>query len=152
MSWPALGNEESKSWGLQRKAVKHGLNQLEKVGLIRVYHAIGSAPRVDILSWTGSTANKHSKRLKKLFQQAVRAKLLSESPAADQRIGPEVNRTRDFYIDRATASKVLSQCDPEWALIFGLCRFAGFRCPTEVLGLTWQDVDGPALSPGPKRS
>ena len=88
-----------------------------------------------------STANKHSKRLKKLFQQAVRAKLLSESPAADQRIGPEVNRTRDFYIDRATASKVLSQCDPEWALIFGLCRFAGFRCPTEVLGLTWQDVD-----------
>ena len=88
-----------------------------------------------------STANKHAKRVKKLFAQAVRAKLISESPAADQRIGPEVNRERDFYIDRATATKVLAKCDTEWALIFGLCRFAGFRCPTEVLALTWQDVD-----------
>ncbi len=88
-----------------------------------------------------STANKHAKLVKKLFAQAVRAKLLSDSPAADQRIGPEVNRERDFYIDRATATKVLSKCNSEWALIFGLCRFAGFRCPTEVLALTWQDVD-----------
>ena len=23
----------------------------------------------------------------------------------------------------------------EWALSFGLCRYAGFRCPTEVVGL-----------------
>ena len=88
-----------------------------------------------------STANKHAKRVKKLFAQAVRAKLISASPAADQRIGPEVNRERDFYIDRATATKVLAECDTEWALIFGLCRFAGFRCPTEVLALTWDDVD-----------
>ena len=28
----------------------------------------------------------------------------------------------------------------EWALIFGLCRYAGFRCPTEVVGLQWSDV------------
>ena len=88
-----------------------------------------------------STANKIVKRVKHLFAQAVRAKLLSESPASDQKVGPEVNRARDFYIDRATATKVLEQCDTEWALIFGLCRFAGFRCPTEVLGLTWADVD-----------
>jgi len=88
-----------------------------------------------------SSANKHAKRVKKLFAQAVRAKLISESPSADQRIGPEVNRTRDYYIDRATAKKVLDVCDVEWGLIFGLCRFAGFRCPTEVLGLTWADID-----------
>lgn len=88
-----------------------------------------------------STANKIAKRVKQLFAQAVRAKLLAESPAADQRIGPEVNRERDHYIDRATATKVLAECDTEWALIFGLCRFGGLRCPTEVLGLKWSDVD-----------
>ncbi|MFO0013696.1 MAG: tyrosine-type recombinase/integrase [Planctomycetota bacterium] len=88
-----------------------------------------------------SSANKHAKRIKKLFAQAVRAKLLSESPAADQKIGPEVNRERDHYIDRNTVAKVLDECDTEWALIFGLCRFAGLRCPTEVLGLKWSDVD-----------
>ncbi len=88
-----------------------------------------------------SSANKHAKRIKKLFAQAVRAKLLSESPAADQRIGPEVNRERDFYVDRSTTERILAECDTEWALIFGLCRYAGLRCPTEVLGLKWSDVD-----------
>ncbi len=88
-----------------------------------------------------SSANKHAKRIKKLFAQAVRAKLLSESPSADQRIGPEVNRARDFYIDRPTVQRVLDGCDTEWAMIFGLCRYAGLRCPTEVLGLKWSDID-----------
>ena len=88
-----------------------------------------------------SSANKHAKRIKTLFAQAVRAKLLSESPAADQRIGPEVNRERDHYIDHATTTKILDGCDTEWAVIFGLCRFAGLRCPTEVLNLKWSDVD-----------
>ncbi|MEI8213632.1 MAG: phage integrase SAM-like domain-containing protein [Planctomycetota bacterium] len=88
-----------------------------------------------------SSANKHAKRIKKLFAQAVRAKLLVESPSADQRIGPEVNRARDFYIDRKTTNTVLEGCDTEWGLIFGLCRYAGLRCPTEILGLTWADVD-----------
>ncbi len=88
-----------------------------------------------------SSANKHAKRIKTLFAQAVRAKLLSESPAADQRIGPEVNRERDHYIDHTTTTKILDGCDTEWAVIFGLCRFAGLRCPTEVLNLKWSDVD-----------
>jgi integrase len=88
-----------------------------------------------------ATANKIAKRVKQLFAQAVRAKLLVESPAADQRIGPEVNRERDFYVDRSTTERILAECDTEWALIFGLCRYAGLRCPTEVLGLKWSDVD-----------
>jgi integrase len=88
-----------------------------------------------------STANKIAKRIKQLFAQAVRAKLLTESPAADQRIGPEVNRGRDHYIDHNTTAKILEKCDTEWAVIFGLCRYAGMRCPTEVLGLKWSDVD-----------
>ena len=36
-------------WGLQRKAVKCGLDELEKAGLVQVDRSIGSAPRVDIL-------------------------------------------------------------------------------------------------------
>ncbi len=92
-----------------------------------------------------ATANKHAKRVKKMFAQAVRARLLCTLPAADQKIGAEVNRERDYYIDNLTSQKLLKQCrdglQPEWALIFGLCRYAGFRCPSEVLGLTWADVN-----------
>lgn len=88
-----------------------------------------------------ATANKHAKRVKKLFAEAVRDRLLRVSPADDQKIGGEVNRARDAYVTRQMAAAVLGQCDQEWALIFGLCRFVGFRCPTEVLALRWQDVD-----------
>lgn len=97
------------------------------------------------LGYAESTANKHAKRIKKLFAQAVRGKLIADSPAADQKIGGEVNRSRDHYIDASTITKILkhfeTESQTEWALIFGLCRFAGFRCPTEVLGLTWSDVN-----------
>lgn len=36
-------------WGLQRKAVKFGLDELERAGLVQVDRSIGRAPRVDIL-------------------------------------------------------------------------------------------------------
>ncbi len=92
-----------------------------------------------------ATANKHAKRVKKMFAHALRAKLIGENPAADQKIGAEVNRLRDYYIDHSTSTKLLKQLTSDgqnqWALIFGLCRYAGFRCPTEVLSLTWSDVD-----------
>tara|TARA_R110002049_G_scaffold2750_3_gene21832 strand:+ start:21858 stop:23072 length:1215 start_codon:yes stop_codon:yes gene_type:complete len=87
-----------------------------------------------------STANKHAKRVKKFFAEAIRARLLIANPAAGSRIGGEVNRDRDHFITRDVATKILEKCDTEWALIFGLCRYAGFRCPTEVLDLLWADV------------
>lgn len=91
-----------------------------------------------------ATANRHAKRLRTLFNQAIRSKLAKTNPV-DGKIGDEVNRERDHYVSREVAAKVIQQCNmesnAEWALIFGLCRYCGFRCPTEVLGLTWADVD-----------
>lgn len=41
-----------------------------------------------------------------------------------------------------TAQKVLEACpDAEWRLLFGLVRWGGLRCPSEVLRLKWQEVD-----------
>ncbi len=87
-----------------------------------------------------ATANKHAKRLRTLFKNAIKARLLHDNPGTDTRIGGEVNRDRDHFIDRTAAAAILTQCDTEWALIFGLCRFAGFRCPSEVTGLKWSDI------------
>jgi len=40
------------------------------------------------------------------------------------------------------AQKVLDACpDAQWRLIFGLARFGGLRCPSEVVRLKWQDID-----------
>jgi integrase len=40
------------------------------------------------------------------------------------------------------ALRVLDTCpDVQWRLIFGLARWGGLRCPSEILQLTWQDID-----------
>lgn len=30
---------------------------------------------------------------------------------------------------------------PEWKTIISLCRFGALRCPSEVLGLRWEDIN-----------
>ncbi len=56
--------------------------------------------------------------------------------------GSECNPERQFFIIRDVAGKVSEACpDADWRLIFALSRFGGLRCPSEVLGLRWTDVD-----------
>ncbi|WP_197451613.1 tyrosine-type recombinase/integrase [Rosistilla oblonga] len=88
-----------------------------------------------------STANKHAKRIRTLFKAAIASRLLTENPGTGTKIGDEVNRDRDHYVDRESAATIIDKCDIEWAAIFGLSRFAGLRCPSEVTRLKWSDVD-----------
>jgi integrase len=79
---------------------------------------------------------------KQFFQAAVRYEYLSKSPFA-QINGCLVreNRERDYYVTREEAAKVLDACPSiGWRLIFALSRFGGLRCPSEHMGLRWQDV------------
>ena len=88
-----------------------------------------------------STPNKHAKRIRTLFGKAIDARLLTENPGKGTKIGSEVNRERDRYVSTDEAERIIDVCDTEWALIFGLCRFAGLRCPSEVQRLKWSDID-----------
>ncbi|WP_162006877.1 tyrosine-type recombinase/integrase [Roseimaritima sediminicola] len=88
-----------------------------------------------------STANKHAKRIRTLFKNAIDARLLAENPGTGTKLGSEVNSDRDHYVSREDAARIIAVCDTEWALIFGLCRFAGLRCPSEVTALLWSDID-----------
>jgi integrase len=87
-----------------------------------------------------STASKHVKRAKTMFDDAVDARLIDESPMDAIKGGQEVNRKRDFFVDRNAAATVLDACpDHDWRLIFGLARFGGFRV-CELLNVEWGDV------------
>jgi len=89
-----------------------------------------------------ASVSKHTKRAKTMFAEAVNDRLLKESPFASLKGGSESNSERHRFIDRDTAAKVLEACpDADWRLIFALARFGGLRCPSEVLGLRWSDVD-----------
>ncbi|GAB5513722.1 MAG: hypothetical protein Rhob2KO_14470 [Rhodopirellula baltica] len=88
-----------------------------------------------------ATVSKHIKRTKTMFAEAVRDRLLAESPFADQKGSSEANSDRHYFIDLATTATILKACpDHDWKMIFGLARFGGLRCPSEVTRIRWSDV------------
>ncbi len=90
-----------------------------------------------------NTVRRHCGRAKQLFRAAMRKRLIAENPFADMRdCSVRANRSREFFLRREDAEKVLAACpDHEWRLIFALARFGGLRTPSETLLLRWADVD-----------
>ena len=89
-----------------------------------------------------NTVRKHIAVCKLIFGSAVRKRLISENPFRDLKASIMPNMSRFFFVTREITDKVLSACpDFEWRAIFGLCRFGGLRCPSEVLALRWRDID-----------
>ena len=79
---------------------------------------------------------------RQFFKAAIDAGLLTKNPFAGQPIAVRANPARFYYVGQEMALKVLDACpDAQWRLIFGLARWGGLRCPSEVLRLEWQDVD-----------
>ncbi|MBE3096962.1 MAG: site-specific integrase [Planctomycetes bacterium] len=78
---------------------------------------------------------------KQFFRAGVRKGYLPSNPFTDLKSANLANPAREFFISQAQAQKVLDACpDTEWRLLFALCRYAGLRCPSEVLTLTWGDI------------
>jgi len=79
---------------------------------------------------------------KQVFGKAVAWGWLEKSPFAALRAGSQANPARAAYVSRETLEAVLDACPGvEWRLVFALPRLAGLRCPSEVGGLAWGDVD-----------
>jgi hypothetical protein len=71
-----------------------------------------------------------------------RSQTETSDPFFDVKPPSQRNDARKFFVTREAADRVLAACpDAEWRLIFALCRFGGLRCPSELLPLTWNDVD-----------
>ena len=52
------------------------------------------------------------------------------------------NTKRQHFVSREVIQQALEACScPELRAIIALSRFAGIRVPSEVVGLSWQDVD-----------
>jgi integrase len=88
------------------------------------------------------TIAKRVKTARQIFKQAVRWKMMTENPFADVKAGGSTNKSRMFFVTREDVQKVLEACpDAEWRLIVALSRFGGVRVPSEIMPLTWSDVD-----------
>lgn len=77
------------------------------------------------------------------YFKAFAKKLGFESPFSNMRkLSVDSVPDRLYFIDEALAYRVLNAMpDLEWKLIFALCRWGGFRCPSEHNALRWRDID-----------
>ena len=79
---------------------------------------------------------------KAIFKRAIRWGLLARSPFDGLRAGSQTNPKRSVYVPRDITQRVLDACpDDQWRAIIALARFVGLRVPSEIVGLTWGDVD-----------
>lgn len=100
-----------------------------------------------------ATCHRRLNGVKTFFRRAVKEKLISANPFADVSTPGGNPKDRQQYITDADAERVIAVCDPDWRLIVALSRYAGLRCPTEVLSLKWEHVDlaaGRMTVPSPK--
>jgi len=79
---------------------------------------------------------------RQFFNAAIDAGYINKNPFRNQPVTVRANPARFYYVTQEMAVKVLDTCpDTQWRLIFGLARWGGLRCPSEILRLKWQDVD-----------
>ena len=89
-----------------------------------------------------ATVSKRVRVAKAIFRKAVKWDLLLRNPFEDLRSGSQSNPDRAFYITHEMMHAVLNECaSDQWRCILILCRYAGLRCPSELIGLTWGDVN-----------
>ena len=115
----------------------------DTIGDVTVQHA--KAFRVYLQTTVGlseNTLRRHIGICRQFFNAAIDAEIIAKNPFRGQSVSVRANESRFFYVTSEMAQKVLEACpDAEWRLIFGLARFGGLRCPSEVLRLKWVDVD-----------
>ncbi len=90
-----------------------------------------------------NTVRRRCSIARQFFRAAERKRLLTDNPLADMKgVGVKANRSRDYFVTRDEAAKVLAVCPTnEWRLLFALARFGGLRTPSEPLALRWGDID-----------
>ena len=90
----------------------------------------------------GATVAKRTIVAKNIFNRAVHWKMISSNPFAHLKSGNQRNPDRIHYVDKAAIDALLEVCpDNQWKAIIALARYAGLRCPSEILKLRWEDVD-----------
>ncbi len=89
-----------------------------------------------------TTVHKRLNVCRQFFRYAVKAQLLTRNPFEEvrERRGNPRDRQRYVSVDE-TLRLIQAAPTVDWKVIIALCRFAGLRCPSEVLSLKWTHID-----------
>jgi integrase len=87
------------------------------------------------------TADRHLRFAKLIFRAATRKQLIAESPFEGVSI-KFADTEHDHFVTHEDTHKLIDACpNYTWRIIVALSRFAGLRCPSEVLSLRLEDID-----------
>jgi integrase len=88
-----------------------------------------------------ATVAMYIKKLRQLWSDAMKRKLLTENPWKGVKAGSMANKSREVYVTRDDIDQVIDHVpDLEWKLLFALARYAGLRVPSEIRELRWADI------------
>jgi integrase len=89
-----------------------------------------------------ATAARTLKRARQFFHAAKDDQLVTANPFDGIKPGSTENPARLFFVTTDATARLIEACpDADWRAIVALARFGGLRCPSEVLALTWADID-----------
>lgn len=89
-----------------------------------------------------ATVTKRVNIAKAVFGRAVRWGVIEMCPLRHIKRGSQVNPAKQRYVPRGVVAAVLAACpNDESRLIVTLARYAGLRCPSEMVDLLWRDIE-----------
>lgn len=90
-----------------------------------------------------NTCRRRCGRAKQFFKDALLRGHVDLNPFDGQKVSVGASkRERIRFVTLEEAGLINDACpDAQWRLIFALNRFAGMRCPSEVLHVKWDDVN-----------
>ncbi len=110
-------------------------------GMAERFHRWMMATAEDGPGLSANTAGQHIKRCRQMMRAAIDDRLVEINPFVGIKIDLRSDGTKNRFIDAAAAVAILDSCpDQESRTLFALCRFGGLRCPSEVLGVRWSDI------------
>ena len=88
--------------------------------------------------------NKWLKLARQFYNVAIRRKLVTENPFVHCKAAVKGDPSRRVFVPADVIEKVIEVLpNAEWRLLVALARWGGLRIPSEVVTLTWADVDIP---------
>lgn len=89
-----------------------------------------------------NTVRRRTGVARQMFNKAIRWELIRENPFSELAVTVVENRARQVFVSWADVTKVIEKApSAEWRALIAFVRLTGCRVPSELVGLTWADVD-----------
>lgn len=89
-----------------------------------------------------NTARRRCGHARQFFAAAIREGLITRNPFAAVSVQVGSAEAKHRFINAEECRRILEACPcQDWRTLFALARWGGLRFPSEVLRLTWRDID-----------